>query len=452
MSRHDSLALAAVCLAGLMFGLEISSVPVTLPTVRRELGGSFTQVEWVMSAYTLAVASVLMAAGALADRFGRKRLLAGSIAAFGLASLLCGLAPSTPVLIAGRALQGASGGAMLSCQIALLSHQFAEAPRRARAFGTWGVVFGIGLGFGPLAGGVTTDVASWRWIYLVHVVLAPVALALLVRGARESRDPRPGRADVAGMVTLALGVFGLVLWISEARALPLAGGLALLAAVAALLAAFVAVERSRAEPMFDFAVFRIRPLSAALLGSAGMNFSFWPLIVFLPTYLETERGYSAAGASAILLLYTLPTLLLPPLAERLVLRHQARTVIPLGLLTIGSGLLAMRSGIGWTLLAPGLLLAGVGLGLTNTPVTNTTTASVPSERSGMASGMDMSARMISLAINISIMGALLTSRGFGAVTLYGGCAVVAFGLASRAVFGRAQTAATAGGLSAAKPS
>lgn len=442
--RHDSLALASVCLAALMFGLEISSVPVTLPTVRRELGGSLAEVSWVMSAYTLAVASVLMPTGALADRFGRKRLLAGAIAAFGLASLLCGMATSTPALIAARGLQGAAGGAMLSCQIAVLSNQFAAGTRRARAFGAWGVVFGVGLGFGPLAGGLMIDAASWRWVYLVQVAVAPAALAMLLAGAQESRDPRAPRVDVAGMATLALGVVGLVLWITEGPNLGLGSlpALAIIAAAAALLTAFVVVERTRADPMIDFGVFGIRPFSGAILGSAGMNFSFWPLIVYLPIYLEADLGYSAAAASTILLAYTLPTLVLPPLGERLALRYQPRVVIPLGLLTIGLGILALRLGgalaePNWATLAPGLLLAGVGLGITNTPVTNTTTASVPSARAGMASGIDMSARMTSLAINISIMGLLLSSDGFGAVTLYGGTAVILFAVASRVIFTRA---------------
>jgi EmrB/QacA subfamily drug resistance transporter len=442
--RNDSLALAAVCLTALMFGLEISSVPVTLPTVRRELGGSFAEVSWVMNAYTLAVASVLMPAGALADRFGRKRLLAGAIVAFGLASLLCGLAASAPALIAARALQGAAGGAMLSCQIAVLSHQFAGGERRARAFGVWGVVFGVGLGFGPLAGGLLIDIASWRWVYLVQVTVAPAAFALLLAGARESRDPRAPRVDVAGMATLAPGVVGVVVWITEAPDLGFGSlpALAILATAAALLTAFVIVERTRRDPMIDFGVFGIRPFTGAVLGSAGMNFGFWPLIVYLPIHLETDLGYSAAAASTILLAYTLPTLVLPPIGERLALRYQPSVVIPLGLCTIGVGILALRLGgavaePSWVTLAPGLLLAGVGLGLTNTPVTNTTTASVPSSRAGMASGIDMSARMTSLTINISIMGLLLSSDGFGAVTLYGGIAVLVFAVASRVVFTRA---------------
>jgi MFS family permease len=420
-----TVALIAICLAALMFGLEISSVPITLPTIRRELGGSLREVEWVASAYTLAVAAVLMPAGALADRFGRRRLLALALAGFGAASLICGLAPSTPALIAGRALQGAAGGAMLSCQIAVLSHSFADGARRAGAFGIWGVAFGVGLGFGPIAGGVVTDVASWRWVYLANVVPAPVALALLLIGARESRDPAAGRVDVAGMVTLAAGVLAFVLWIGHGP-----GGLALPAAAVVLLTAFAAIERRREHAMVDFGVFTVRPFSGALLGSAGMNFSYWPLIVYLPIHLQTDLHRPVAAASALLLVYTLPTLVLPPLAERLALRFGPGVVIPLGLLAIGAGLLALSGGV----LIPGLLVAGIGLGIANTPVTNTTTASVPSSRAGMASGIDMSARMISLAVNISLMGLLLGSGGFGAVALYGGLAVTAFAAASRWLF------------------
>jgi MFS family permease len=208
-----------------------------------------------------------------------------------------------------------------------------------------------------------------------------------------------------------------------------------------LLAAFVALERRREHAMFDFGVFAVRPFSAALLGSAGMNFSYWPLIVYLPTYLQTDLRYPVAGASAILLAYTLPTLVLPPLAERLALRLHARVVIPAGLLTIACGLLAawVGSGLahpGWKTLVPGLLLAGTGLGIANTPVTNTTTASVPPARAGMASGIDMTARMTSLAVNISVMGLLLSRHGFRSAALYGGIAVALFAAASRAVFTR----------------
>lgn len=164
--------------------------------------------------------------------------------------------------------------------------------------------------------------------------------------------------------------------------------------------------------MFDFSVFRIRNFSGALFGSMGMNFSFWPFMIYLPIYFQSSLGYDSVTAGSALLAYTLPTLVIPPLAERLSFRYHPGVVIPLGLFTIGTGFILMRAGsaaehASWLTMLPGCLLAGIGLGLTNTPVTNTTTSSVPSTRAGMASGIDMSTRLISLAINIALMGYIL---------------------------------------------
>jgi MFS family permease len=166
--------------------------------------------------------------------------------------------------------------------------------------------------------------------------------------------------------------------------------------------------------MFDFSVFEIRTFSGAILGSMGMNFSFWPFMIYLPIYFQIGLGYDTVTAGLALLAYTLPTLLVPPFAERLALRYQPRNVIPLGMFIIGVGFMSMWYGgsiadASWLSMLPGALLAGIGLGLTNTPVTNTTTGSVSSDRAGMASGIDLSARLISLAINIAVMGFILVA-------------------------------------------
>ncbi|WP_323121287.1 MFS transporter [Burkholderia alba] len=410
-SRQNAVALAAVCLASLMFGLEISSVPVILPTLERVLHGDFKGMQWIMNAYTIACTTVLMAAGTLADRFGRKRMFTIGVVLFGVTSLLCGVAPSMPVLIAGRLLQGASGGAMLISQIAVLSHQFQDGRERSRAFGIWGIVFGIGLGFGPIVGGMIVALSSWEWVFLVHAPLAVVSLALVAGGVRESRDPHAGRLDLAGIVTLSLAVLGLAYYITQGADLGLtsAAGLGVLAATVLALIAFGFAERFSPRPMFDFSVFRIRAFSGALLGSMGMNFSFWPLMIYLPAYFQIALGYDSVTAGLALLAYTLPTLVFPPLGERLALRYGPGMVIPAGLFTICAGFVLMRLGSGaahpdWLTMLPGCVVAGMGLGLTNTPVTNTTTGAVPSARAGMASGIDMSARMISLALNIAMMG------------------------------------------------
>ncbi|GAA3892942.1 MFS transporter [Saccharothrix violaceirubra] len=414
-ARGQGIALAALCLSALMFGLEISSVPVILSTIGEVLHGDFTDLQWTMNAYTIACTTVLMASGALADRFGRKRLLVIAVATFGATSLLCGLAQDVTVLIAGRALQGMSGGTMLICQVAILSQQFPAGRQRTRAFGTWGIVFGTGLGFGPVIGGGLVALSNWRWVFLVHTVLAAVTLALTMRGVRESRDPTGNRLDIGGIVTLSLAVFGLVFFITQGPGLGLDSVLTLgsLVLAAAFGVAFVVIERSGSHPMVDFSVFRIRAFSGALLGSAAMNFSYWPLMIYLPIHLQRGLGYGTAATGVCLLAYTIPTLALPPVAERLAVKYRPGVIIPVGLYLIGLGFLLLYLGSGvadanWVTILPGSVLAGVGLGLANTPVTNTTTGSVPAERSGMASGIDMSARMISLAVNIALMGLILT--------------------------------------------
>jgi len=287
-ARRDGAALTAICLVALMFGLEISSVPVILPALEEVLHADFQDAQWIMNAYTLACTSVLMAAGTLADRYGRRRVLVASLWLFGLASLACGLAPSAPLLIAARFAQGVGAGAMMICQFAILSQQFREPAARSRAFAVWGVVAGIGLGFGPLAGAAIVALADWRWVFLVHAPLTLLTLGLVHASVQESRDPAAHRLDVAGMLTLTLAVFALVYFITlgTVRGFASGPGLALLAVAAAGLVLFIVAERRSAHPMFDFSVLRIHRFNGAMMGSMGMNFSFWPFMIYLPIYFQ----------------------------------------------------------------------------------------------------------------------------------------------------------------------
>ncbi|MBS7699895.1 MULTISPECIES: MFS transporter [unclassified Chelatococcus] len=413
-SGKSAVALAAICLSALMFGLEISSVPAILPTLEQSLHADFGQLQWIMNAYTIGVTMVLMATGALADRFGRRRVFIASIVAFGLASLACGMTGSVAVLIGARFIQGLSGGAMLVCQIAILSHQFRTPRERSVAFSWWGVVSGAGLGFGPIIGGLIVAMWSWEWVFLIHVTLSITTAVLAVGGVEEASDPDATRLDLAGITTLSLAVFCLAFFITQGPEFgfdsPL--GLSILGISGLSFAAFLIVEKRAARPMFDFTVFRIRAFSGAIIGSAAMNMSFWPFMIYLPIWFNAGLGYDSVAAGLGLLAYTLPALVVPPLAERLALRYQPRLIIPAGLFTIGLGFILMKLGTAadaasWLTMLPGCMLAGIGLGLTNTPVTNTTTGVVPAARSGMASSIDMSARMIALAINIPVMGFIL---------------------------------------------
>ena len=305
---------------------------------------------------------------------------------------------------------------MLVSQIAVLSHQFPEAQQRGRAFSLWGVIFGIGLGFGPIIGGTIVFISNWHWVFLVHVLIAVITLLLVFAGVQESRDCQAEKLDIFGIVTLSVSVFCVAYYITQGSDVGFSSTASIGVITVAIVSfiAFVIVERLNAHPLFDFSMFRIRAFSGALLGSIGMNFSFWPFMIYLPIYFQKGLGYDSITAGLALLAYTLPTLVFPPLGERLALRYRPGIVIPLGLFTIGLGFILMKLGssvaqASWWTMFPGCFLAGMGLGLSNTPVTNTTTGSVPSTRVGMASGIDMSARLISLAINIALMGCVLVS-------------------------------------------
>ena len=203
-TARNNLALTAVCLVALMFGLEISSVPIILPTLEQQLGTGFQDAQWIMNAYTLACTSVLMAAGTLADRIGRRRMLVLCLWVFGLASLACGLAEDASLLITARFVQGIGAGAMMICQFAILSHLFREPAARARAFVIWGVIAGVGLGFGPMVGALILAVADWRWVFLVHVPLTLFTLVVLLLWPRL-RLPVPGHLPAVLVDQLQVG-------------------------------------------------------------------------------------------------------------------------------------------------------------------------------------------------------------------------------------------------------
>ncbi|WP_028603298.1 MFS transporter [Ottowia thiooxydans] len=418
LARNSSLTLTAVCLAALMFGLEISSVPIILPVLEVQLRSSFQDMQWIMNAYTIACTSVLMATGTLADRYGRRKVFALTVLAFGVTSLLCGLVTDTTALIVARFVQGMAGGAMFICSIAILSHQFPAGRERARAFAVWGVVAGIGLGFGPVIGSTIVAVSSWHWVFVVHAPLALLCLGMIWAGVAESRDAQAQHQplDLGGILTLSMAVLGLTFLITQGQSLgwgsPAAIGLLVVTALS--LAGFIIAERTHAHPMFDFSVFRIRDFTGAILGCVGMNFSYWPFMIYLPLYFTAGLGMDVTSAGLALLPYTVPFLLMPPVAQWLLLRYDARIVIPGGLFLIGLGFFLMKLGShfteqgSWPVL-PGALLAGIGLGLTTTPATSMTTSAVPAHRAGMASGMDVSARLITLAINIAGMGLVLVA-------------------------------------------
>lgn len=425
MKISSNIALLSICLAALMFGLEISSVPVILPILETELGATIGDMQWIMSAYTIGCAIVLIISGSLADRYGRKLVFTTSIGLFGLTSLVCGVATDVTTLIVSRFLQGVAGGAMLTCLVTILNVQFPDGPARARAFSTWGVVFGAGLGFGPVIGAIILEYLNWQWIFLVHAVLAVPTLFLVFASVDESSNPVAKPLDIWGMVALAASVFGATYLVQQVQVIGLTSvaGIGLVIATIAGIAAFGVIEKTVRNPMVDFSVFRVRRFSGAICGAIGMNMSFWPFIIYYPLYLEVGLSLSSFGMGLMLMACTVPTILAPPLGEKMVVRFGVGSVIPAGLFTVGAGFLLLKLGgfvehPTWLTLLPGSVIAGIGIGITNTPVSNASTGSVPKGQAGMASGIDMSARLITLAIIIAAMGVLLVA-GIGSALDHG---------------------------------
>lgn len=282
--NKNNIALIAICLATLMFSLEISSVPVILPTLEKVLNANLKDMQWIMNIYTIGCTTVLMAAGTLADRYGRKRILIITLILFGISSLVCGLAENVTLLVISRFFQGISGGAMLICQVATLSHQFQEGKERSRAFSIWGIILGVGLGFGPIIGGSIIALLSWQWVFLIHVPIAVLAVILVYGYVDESKDSDAKQIDIWGMITLSAAVFGLTYFITQGPDLgftsPIALGILAITLISFVL--FLWIEKTNPYPMFDFSVFKIRNFSGAIFGSIGMNFSFWPFIIYLP--------------------------------------------------------------------------------------------------------------------------------------------------------------------------
>ncbi len=263
------MPLLAVCLGTFMLLVDVSVVNVALPPISRDLGASFSGLQWIVDAYALALAALLLLVGAISDVVGRKRTYIAGLVLFTLASLACGLAPSEGALIAARTIQGAGAAAMFATTIALLHGAYAG-PARGTAFGIWGATNGAAAAAGPIVGGLLTEALSWRWVFFVNVPVAVVAVVIARRTLRESEAAPGRRIDWAGgaafTVAAAVATFALVR--ADAVGWGSAQTLGCLALALAALALFVAIERRTAQPLFDLALLRRGPLGGVLLAGA----------------------------------------------------------------------------------------------------------------------------------------------------------------------------------------
>ncbi|MBX5475161.1 MAG: MFS transporter [Thermoleophilia bacterium] len=407
-------ALIVVCVASFMLLLDITVVNVALPDIQKELRASFTDLQWVVDAYALMLATGVLNAGSLGDLLGRKRVFAAGVVLFTLASALCGAATGPLFLVLARGAQGIGGAVMFAVSLAILSQEF-HGRERGTAFGIWGATIGAAVAIGPLVGGALTTWLGWRWIFFVNVPIGAACVAGAARELHESRDEEHGGFDLPGFATLTGGLFSLVLGLLRGNDWGWSSGrtLAVLAAAAVLLGAFGAVETRVGHPMLDVSLFRIPTFSGAQITAFAISAGMFSQFLYLALYMQNVLGYSPVAAGVRFLPLSLLSFVTAPLAGRLSARMPVRLLLGAGLGLVGLALLLMHgitTGSRWTTLLPGFLVGGVGVGLVNAPLASTAVSVVEPRRAGMASGINNTFRQVGIATGIAALGAIFQDR------------------------------------------
>jgi EmrB/QacA subfamily drug resistance transporter len=405
--------LLATCVAMFMLLLDITIVNVALPDIQRSLHASFSDLQWVVDAYSLSLASLLLTAGSLGDRLGRRRVFAAGFAIFTLASLLCGLAGSPTFLNLMRVLQGVGGSAMFATTLALIAQEF-QGPERATAFGIWGATVGGAVAVGPLIGGALTDAFGWEWIFFVNVPIGIAAVALTLSKVAESRAPDAEPVDWPGAATfsaaLFLLVFGLVRGNPEGwSSLVIVGSLI---GSVLLLLLFTAIQLRSNHPMFELALFRKPAFVGVSIVAFCLSAGMFSMFLYLTIYIQDVLNFTPLQAGVRFLPITLLSFFVAPVAGQLLNRIQARVFFGVGLGCVGVGLLLMR-GVSvdstWTTLLAGFLIAGAGIGMTNPAIASVAVGVVPAAKAGMGSGINNTFRQVGIATGVAGLGAIFQS-------------------------------------------
>jgi EmrB/QacA subfamily drug resistance transporter len=406
--------LGAVSFGLFMVMLDNTVVNVALPTIGRKLEVGISELEWVVNAYTLTFAVLMLVGGKLADLFGRRRFYIAGLSLFTLSSLACGLAPSASFLIGARAVQGI-GAALLSP--ATLSIITATFPREERgtAIGIWAGVASVGVAIGPLAGGLLTEHASWSWVFFVNVPIGVLAVAVAPFLVRESLDDSlERRLDLPAVAVSGAALFALTYALIEANSRgwgsPLIVGL--LCASAAGIAGFVALERRTRVPMLDLSLFRSAVFSGGNLVVLLIGFALFGIVVYLSLYMQTILGYSPVRTGTIQLPYTGLIVVVAPLAGKLTDRLGPRLPVSVGALLMSVSLyLFSRLGVdsGFLDILPGLLVGGIGVGLAMGPSSTAVLSAVPVRQAGIGSGVLQTFRQTGGVLGVAVLGAILTA-------------------------------------------
>ena len=408
--------LLAVSVATFMLLLDITVVNTALPAIEKDLGASFTELQWVIDAYTLSLAALVLTAGSLADRFGRRRLFAVGLGIFSAASLAAGLAPDPTFLNIARAIQGIGGAILFAVSLALVAQEFAPGRERGMAMGVYGATIGVSVAVGPLVGGAIVDSLGWEWVFFINVPVGIAAIATTYLKLRESRDPNATRVDWAGLLTFSSALFLLVLGLLRGNdegwgSTPI---VALLGASAVLLAAFLVIETRVSQPMLPLRFFRKPAFTGVQLAALGVSASMFALFLYITFYLQNQLGHSPLEAGLIYLPFTVVNFFVAAAGGALLARLPARVIMSVGLGLTGVGLLLM-GGLDpadeWTAMLGGFLVAGAGTGLLNPVIADVALSVVPKEQSGMAAGINDTFRQVGIAVGIAAWGAIFLGRG-----------------------------------------
>jgi EmrB/QacA subfamily drug resistance transporter len=408
--------LGAMCFALFMIMLDNTVVNVALPSIQRGLHATTSALEWTVNAYTLTFAVLLVTGGRLGDIFGRRRMFLFGVAVFGTSSFLIGLSQSDTWLIVFRALQGVGAGFMMPATLSIITNTFA-AHERGRAIGTWAGVSAMALAIGPVVGGLLVQDVSWQSIFFLNVPVAALAIVVTLFAARESRDETAGRTvDLPGVATLTIGLASLVLGLVQSNTWGFGSArvIALFAVAVVALAAFVAIELHSRAPMVDFGFFRSRSFLGANSVAFIISFAMLAMFFFLALYMQDILGYSPLQAGLRFLPATCLIMVVAPIAGRLADRVGPRPLMTGGLLSVSAALFLLTRitvHADYGMLAVSLVLMGLGMGFTMSPMSTAAMNSVDRAKAGVASGILSMTRMVGGTFGVAVMGAIIATLG-----------------------------------------
>ena len=408
------LTLAVLCVSLLIIVIDNTIVNVTLPSLVRQLGANVSELQWVVDAYTVVFAGLLLLAGTLGDRFGRRRSLTIGLAVFAVASGAAAFAGGVGQLVIARAVMGGAAAFIMPATLSILTNTFTNARERAMAIGIWSGVVGIGVVLGPLAGGFLLDHFWWGSVFIVNVPIAVGAIAAARLLVSESRDPHAQRVDWIGGVLSVVGLVSLVTAIIEApnhgwTSLPVA---ALAIVSVAAIAAFAVWERHAEHPMLDVRLFANRRFSAASATIALVFFALFGFVFLSTQYLQFVLGYAPFDAGLRTLPFAAAMIVVAPLSSKLVQRVGTKRVVVAGMLAFATGLVlasTITTSTGYPRLGVAMMLLGAGLGLSSAPATESIMGALPRHRAGVGSAVNDTAREVGGALGVAIVGSITSS-------------------------------------------